>query len=297
MVNLTSLEVDGNNAEYVSVDNILYDKSISTLHTCAGGKEGGLTVPDSVKIIEEYAFNYCEKLTSVVLPDVLTSIGGYAFSFSGITSLVIPDSVVNIGMRPFYQCRKLTSVTLPKNMVAIPMYMFEASAISSIEIPDSVVSIGGGAFSSCGITSIKIPSKITSIEPNTFKSCRALTSIKIPEGVTIIKDSAFNYCIALTSIELPESLETLEDDVFGYCMNCATIISHKTKAPITETSYLSTPFGRTDGYGGSNTGMSVKDKGNNIFYVPAGATGYESSVWKSVLLEPTLCGFTISYTL
>lgn len=297
MVNLTSLEVDGNNAEYVSVDNILYDKSISTLHTCAGGKEGGLTVPDSVKIIGEYAFNYCEKLTSVVLPDVLTSIGGYAFSFSGITSLVIPDSVVNIGMRPFYLCRKLTSVTLPKNMVAIPMYMFEASAISSIEIPDSVVSIGGGAFSSCGITSIKIPSKITSIEPNTFKGCQALTSIKIPEGVTIIKDSAFAECSSLNSIELPESLETLEDSVFEYCKNCATIISHKTKAPITKTSYLSTPFGRTDGYGGSNTGISVKDKGNNIFYVPAGATGYESSVWKSVLLEPTLCGFTISYTL
>ena len=72
-----------------------------------------VVIPDSVTTIGSYAFRDCDSLTSVVIPDSVTSIGSYAFySCSRLTSVVIPDSVTSIGSYAFYSCYRLTSVTL-----------------------------------------------------------------------------------------------------------------------------------------------------------------------------------------
>ena len=78
------------------------------------------------------AFSHCTSLTSVTIPDSVTSIGEYAFSScTSLTSVTIPDSVTSIGNNAFYNCTSLTSVT----------------------IGNSVTSIGHGAFTRC--TSLK----------------------------------------------------------------------------------------------------------------------------------------------
>lgn len=70
-----------------------------------------VTIPDSVTSIVDYAFSGCTGLTSVTIPDTVTSIGEDAFrDCTGLTSLTIPDSVESIGEDAFYNCTGLTSV-------------------------------------------------------------------------------------------------------------------------------------------------------------------------------------------
>lgn len=85
---LANIIVDENNANYASVDNDLYTKDGKTLVHYATSK----------------------KATQFAIPDEVTSIGGYAFAGSSLTSVVIGKGVTSIGARAFVDCKKLTSV-------------------------------------------------------------------------------------------------------------------------------------------------------------------------------------------
>ena len=69
-----------------------------------------VTIPNSVTSIGN-AFSYCDGLTSVTIPNSVTSIGDYAFyKCDGLTSVTIPNSVTSIGNRAFAECKKLTEI-------------------------------------------------------------------------------------------------------------------------------------------------------------------------------------------
>ncbi|MCX4352705.1 MAG: leucine-rich repeat domain-containing protein [Lachnospiraceae bacterium] len=73
----------------------------------------------SVTRIGKYAF-YRSKITSIIIPDSVISIGGNAFGkCSNLTSITIPDSVTTIGGYLFVECSSLNEVTLPSGMTSI----------------------------------------------------------------------------------------------------------------------------------------------------------------------------------
>ena len=116
-----------------------------------------------VTIIEE-AFYGCENLTSITIPESVTSIGDLAFFYcKNLISITIPDGVTSIGVNAFGYCTSLTSITIPNSVTSIGNYALEyCTSLTSITIPDSVASIGNGAFYYCDILEIiKIPKGIT----------------------------------------------------------------------------------------------------------------------------------------
>ncbi len=146
-----------------------------------------ITIPDGVTSIRDHAFSSYRKLTNITIPGSVTSIGKYAFSdCSGLTSISIPDSVTSIGNSAFYGCSRLTSITIPDGITNIGSQVFyDCSGLTSITIPDSVTSIGSYAFSGCtGLTSVNIPDSITNIGNATFSWCSGLTSITF-KGTTV----------------------------------------------------------------------------------------------------------------
>ena len=73
---LTSIEVGKNNAEYSSEDEVLFSKNKTELIQFPAGKNGHYTIPDNVTSIADTAFYDCSRLTSVTIPDSVTTIGG-----------------------------------------------------------------------------------------------------------------------------------------------------------------------------------------------------------------------------
>ena len=97
------------------------------------------------------AFFARRSLTSVNIPNSVTSIGGYAFySCTSLTSINIPNSVTSINMSAFWNCTSLTLIDIPNSVTSIGDSAFSyCSSLTSIDIPDSVTSIGDSAFSGC----------------------------------------------------------------------------------------------------------------------------------------------------
>ena len=159
-------------------------------------------------------------MTSITIPNSVTSIGSSAFSYcSGLTSVSIPNSVTSIGSSAFYDCNGLTSVTIPNSVTSIAYGTFlGCDGLTSVTISNSVTSIGSSAFAGCsGLTSVTIPNSVTSIEESAFSNCSGLTSVTIPNSVTSIGERAFASCSGLTSVTIPNSVTSIGRYAFYDC--------------------------------------------------------------------------------
>ena len=110
--------------------------------------DGTYSVKKGTKIICDSAFCCCGFLSSVVIPDSVTSIGYNAFyDCRSLSNIIFPNSVTNIGGGAFWLCCLLTSIVIPNSVVSIEEYTFmDCCSLLNIVIPDSVTSIGGCIF-------------------------------------------------------------------------------------------------------------------------------------------------------
>ena len=166
-----------------------------------------------------------EEVTSIVIPDTITTIGREAFCNSAhITSISIPSSVTYIDAAAFYGCTSLKSIIIPDSVTYLGVGAFtNCSSLESITLSKNITSISVDTFRNCtGLKTFNIPSNITSIESNAFIGCTGLESIIIPDNVTSIGEGAFNSCSSLTSITLPfiggskDASTASSSTLFGY---------------------------------------------------------------------------------
>lgn len=155
MSNLTAQTFEENGISY----NVISANEVEVTSK-TGCYSGDVVIPETVEdsgttynvtAIGYEAFRVCLNVTSISLPNSITTIEDYAFrDCRGITSMVLPDSVTSIGQGAFLYCTKLVSVNIPDTITTINMTTFAYCLdLTSITIPESVTSIGTYAFSTC----------------------------------------------------------------------------------------------------------------------------------------------------
>ena len=183
---------------FVVVRNVLY-----SYH----GADGTVTIPETVKALDAFAFQECDNITSVTIPASVTAIPEGAFSgCSRIESFTVsPDN-------PAYAA--VDGLLLTKDGKVLVRGLNK----EEVAIPEGVMRIADGAFADCGeLTTVTIPVGVTSIGEDAFARCRWLGDVSIPFGVTTIEDYAFFCCSGLKEVTIPSSVAVIGRHAFHDC--------------------------------------------------------------------------------
>ena len=130
---------------------------------------------------------------TVTFGNGVTRVPAYLFAAGGdkadaryakVTKLVLPDTVTSIGHGAFYNCCDLTQIKWSKNLEAIGDNAFEGAAISELTLPEKVTSLGYKTFAHCMyLKSVTLPASLKKLETNTFAYCTNLTFLAINSNI------------------------------------------------------------------------------------------------------------------
>lgn len=231
-----------NNASAETIGDYTVETSGTTCTITGYSGSGDITIPDTlgaytVTAIGNEAFYGCNGLTSVTIPESVTSIGVGPFCCCyDLASINVVSSNANYSSENGvlfnnaktelinYPGGMTGSYTIPATVTAIADEAFSSCQLEEIIIPDGVSTIGATAFYYCtGLTAVSIPGSVTSIGADAFNNCSELNSITLGTGIQTIGNNAFNYCSKLTSITIPASITSIGVEVFEQCAKLTSI--------------------------------------------------------------------------
>ncbi|MBO5881907.1 MAG: leucine-rich repeat protein [Alistipes sp.] len=228
----------------------------------------------AVTKIGEDAFADCSNLTSITIPNSVTSVEVFSFyacnslvEFEGkfasedgkclivdntliafaigcdVTEYTIPNNVIEIVECVFGSCSSLTNVIIPNSVTKIGEAAFAGcDSLAGIIIPEGVSVIAAGTFANChSLASVTIPNSVTTIEEDAFYDCPSLTSITIPDRVTSIGEGAFVGCESLADIIIPDGISVIAADTFSNCNSLASVTIPNSVTTIGESAFYYCP--------------------------------------------------------
>ena len=167
-----------------------------------------------------------KKITKIVLPDTIQSIGAGAFQcMEELREINIPAGAREIGGVAFCGCRMLKKILLPQSLEFLhTCTFFGMSAMEEISIPKMVREIQDGVFLRCtSLKKITIPENVVRIGPHAFDSCVKLEEVSIGKGVRELGEAAFAACAALRTLTIPPNVKHIGKKAFLGCAALETV--------------------------------------------------------------------------
>lgn len=192
-LSLNTINVEPNNLFFTSIEGVLYNIDTSNLVKYPAARIAeSYAIPNSVTVIDAFAFNYCHGISNLEIPNSVTSIGQHAFSYSAdLTSISFGNSVASIGDWAFYKAQGIISFSVnPDN----PYYSSLDGVLFTKDKRNLIVYPSGKSGTYI------IPNTTTTINQEAFAACKNLTALEIPSTMDSIGDRAFTECTALDII-------------------------------------------------------------------------------------------------
>ena len=173
-----------------------------------------------VSTIGVRAFKGMSKITTISLPNTLTSIENYAFmNCSSLNTCGVPSLVSHIGSNAFYNTR-LASNWKSSEFVVLGdgvLYQYNGSD-QEVTLPNRVKVIGEGVFAYQNhLQKIQFNEALTEIGDGAFLYCESLTSIELPDSVTRVGNAAFSGCTSLKRFTCGTGLALIDEYAFFDC--------------------------------------------------------------------------------
>ena len=207
-------------SEYFTSENgLLYNGDKTELLRVFNYNSTTYEIPDSVTTIAEGAL-VGTGITTVTFPESSTRTVIAANMFKGctnLTSITLPDSLTTIEAFAFYGCTGLTKLEIPAGVTTIGQSAFaSASNLNSISLSSALTELGTFAFSGCSkLEAITIPDQLKVVPDRAFNSCSGLKTVNLPNGLLEIGDSAFYGTSALEDINIPEGTTVIGSEAFA----------------------------------------------------------------------------------
>ncbi len=244
---LTSINVAENNASYLSIDGVLFDKNGTTLIVYPRGKtEAKYIIPDGVEEIAISSFSDCNNLVSIIMPNSVKSIDVYAFwRCKNIVSIDIPESVTSICRSAFDGCESLSSINVDENNLnykTIDGVLFNKKSTELLcfpyaknskeyPLPNSITKF---TIKNKFIEKVIVPGSVIEIGSHTFYECDNLKKVILENGVKYIYKEAFDSCTSLEELYIPMSVEKILVTSIVRCKHSLEFIYVPEKSKIME---------------------------------------------------------------
>ena len=172
-------------------------------------------LPESVRMIDECAFERCTSLQQLDMPSNLIYIGSFAFNSSGLSSFMVPSSVDFIGLGAFSGCSNLHAIDSDSQSYrSVDGVLFENIGMDVVlhTYPDRLDEV------------YVMPEDTTKIEGLAFKGMTHLKEVVISPNIPVLSSNSFAYCDSLEKVEIPGSVYKIEDMAFYGCQNLKEVI-------------------------------------------------------------------------
>lgn len=295
--NLESITVDEKNMSYCDVGGVLYNKEKTSLIFCPP-RIKYISIPDSVRRIENNALEECSLLKSVVLPNGLEHIGHSAFKdCKSLTSVTIPDSVTEFGGFAFEGTTWLAVQQKESPIVIINDVIIDGTTCSGDINISGASRIGDLAFHNSAIKGVTFSQEVHTIGEGAFIGCRNLEKLTIPESILEIGVRIFHDCTRLTVVTIPEDIL-----YFGIPNGCFHNNYNLKDIEITHSNNKNIRYDSVDGAvyelddNGKPTKLVICPPGKGEIYIPTGVksiaeNAFESCIDISELHLPTTLSF------
>jgi hypothetical protein len=218
---LAKIDVNANNASYLSLDGVLMSEDMTTLCQYPAGKDKkSYAVQGAVVSILPGAFEGVGKLQSIGMPANISAVPDSAFmNCVALAGIDIPEGVNIIGAKAFYHCLSLKKVTLPSTLKIIDCNAFDSCVVlTALEFSEQLTQLGAGAFRDCHtMTSAVLPQALRQIGCDAFRNCNNLRSVALPDSLQVIETATFYGCSGINTISLPSNLLTIKDSAYYGC--------------------------------------------------------------------------------
>lgn len=214
-ITLTFLPIGAVAAPPIKIGNLKYTVNADGQSVTVSGTSGSptqLNIESSISYkdknytvtkIATWAFNECNTLTEVTLPNTVDEIGYQAFfKCSNLTNVTIPEGVKKIGQAAFYGCSQLTSITIPSTITNMDTAFSGNTALSHVTLTNGISKISSNAFERCtGLTEVEIPASVDQICPFAFNGCTNLKRVLLEKNIKTINVNAFKDCTNLSDVK------------------------------------------------------------------------------------------------